>query len=175
MNERETIELLEKGKVAWNQWAQDLLSQKAALEASGRWLMSFSTDGPKTYSTETTDWFAKALVDLQDHVFDKDADFSDLLFPGFTRFEGAQFRGSANFRRTRFVHFVRFMGATFREADFTGAEFVEAANFIDAKFLESAQFIDTRFAGRPAWFSRSEFRGLRFVPKSHIRWMGRAI
>ncbi|AWW43667.1 pentapeptide repeat-containing protein (plasmid) [Streptomyces cadmiisoli] len=78
---------------------------------------------------------------------------------GATRFDGAQFSGTASFVGAKFSGFAMFVGAKFAgDAVFVGAQFSGIAVFVEAQFSGTARFDRAKFAGS-AVFGGVEFSG----------------
>jgi hypothetical protein len=163
MNRDETLALFAKGKEAWNAWAADMQSQRAALEKSGEWQafnLGFELEGENEV---TRNWLRAAGVEFSTNDIVgqelKNAQFSGWTFPGGARFDGATFSGNARFDEATFSGDARFGGATFSGvARFGGATFSGGARFDGATFSGEAWFDRAAFSGA-AGFHRATFSG----------------
>ncbi|MER5465525.1 pentapeptide repeat-containing protein [Streptomyces sp. NPDC002668] len=85
--------------------------------------------------------------------------FDKAQFSGTARFDGAQFSGAAGFAGAQFSGAARFDGAQFSGfAQFDGARFSGDARFAGAQFSGDALFYKAQFSG-PADFAGARFSG----------------
>ena len=149
MNRKETMDLLMRGKEAWNSWAEEVTRHK----------------------DDAFEWKDKATARFKGVTL-QDADFSEFVFPGQalfenvtlrdTRFYAAVFRGEANFDGS-FLHCsspksVVFGKAVFEsEATFKGASFSGPAAFSQARFAKNVDFRGSTF--EESIFTRTLFQG----------------
>ena len=155
MNRMETQVLFAQGLQVWNDWADQMLLQRRALEDAGEW-----TDGLQLERNEATQqWHEKAKADFSGHDFESEVSFVDFRFPGAASFEGTTFDEEASFDRAQFHDDAKFTGAVLlKGATFLGVEFMGDALFSGAKFAERTFFPDSRFHGAIR-FDRARFEG----------------
>jgi uncharacterized protein YjbI with pentapeptide repeats len=76
------------------------------------------------------------------------ANFTDSMFEDTAVFAGTTFGGRAGFREAKFSNSASFAGSVFRDAaDFTEAEFETGAIFDYAQFVSNGSFLDATFTG----------------------------
>lgn len=99
--------------------------------------------------------FGSEYMDFRGYVFDGEVDFSDLLLIN-SRFEGAEFTGTAGFRNARFHMTTDFDRARFkRQVSFAGAEFHGSVSYSGTNFLCGCSFSGACFGW--AWFNNAQF------------------
>ena len=131
----ESLALYTRGRVAWNKWANSMIAEREALEATGDWVAGYDSD---IWNDVTRNCHAAARVDFSAHLFRDNVDFKGFLFPGDAWFGSATFSGDADIS-----------GATFSgDARFDGATFYSDARFYSAMFSGAAGFDGTTFKGR---------------------------
>ena len=170
MDKKESLALFAQGRDAWNEWAQEKLEEREALEKAGAWLAAKDYTFPsiagadKTFerwSAETQAWHMAAIADFSDHEFDANADFSGFVFPGLVGFRQASFKGD-----------VGFGGASFKDdAGFGAASFGGVTEFGDASFDGDAIFGNASF-GSDVGFTQARLR--RNVSFRHAHFEGEA-
>ena len=166
MNQKQSLELLEQGKDAWNKWANKMLAEKDALVSAYKSMGGDLSQWEDKYVS----WYKKAKVDFSDYDFESDVDFRDFEFPGevffisakfqgHADFESAEFHDAAFFREVIFSKFCGFRNSTFTKmAKFSEAKFKHSAAFSNVKFLDDVNFDSTKF-GKDASFEFAEFEG----------------
>ena len=153
MNQKQSLELLEQGKDAWNKWATKILAEKNALVSAYK-----CTGGDLSqWEDKYTSWYKNANVDFSNHSFTSNVDFRDFQFPsdvsfdsaifhGSVHFENAEFHDGAGFRRVTFSEYCSFGNSTFtKKANFSEARFKHYADFGHVTFLSDAKFDSTKF------------------------------
>ena len=143
MDYEQTIARFKDGKEAWNAWANDLLAEKARMEADGIWDPSNAKFDPKALAN----WKDRAKVDFSGRVCNI-PDFSQFIFPSETYFDRVQFHSIVIFNQ------AEFMG----DATFELSVFSELAHFKGAKFHSAAKFKRTKFKARVNFSSIDEFQ-----------------
>lgn len=73
------LERLALGADAWNLWADERCCERAALESSGNWAVSY--DGT-ALNDPSRQWLAPSSVDFSGHEFVDAAHFDRMFFPG---------------------------------------------------------------------------------------------
>ena len=197
MDRDETVALFLQGREAWNAWAEKMLAERKALEASGAWKSSqrFPSEPEKGENPETQAWLDQAGVIFSRCLFlvrgaegtketaGEDRESGEGSAPpvksiqlradrvDFARFI---FPGYANFRSATFTGNAGFRSAAFTgDAGFGSATFTGSADFWGATFsdagFESATF--TRDAGfQSATFTGSAgFRSATFTGSADFR------
>jgi len=169
----------EAAKKHWNAWAEDLLSEREALESA--WAQekdSFGRLSPK--NAETRSWMEKAKVNFSRCLFllegvegtqeapgdDKDdveaasLPVKSIAIEGrVADFRGFVFPGNASFSRATFSGDASFDSATFSgNAWFESATFKGYASFNSATFSASLWFYSATFSAI-AWFYSATFSG----------------
>ena len=166
MDQKQSLELFQRGRDAWNSWADEMIAERRVLEESGVW-----ETNRFLWNKETRKWHEKAKADFRNVEFSTWADFRSFRFPGDALFQGAIFPKGGNFVSSEFLNAamfceleagdlcvfssVTFYGTTFfhnatfkGEARFRSAKFLgnDYANFEDARFMGLAHFGSVRFA-----------------------------
>lgn len=152
MNRDETLALYDKGRDAWNAWAEKLLAKKAALEKVGEW------------ETKREAWDQDARAEFSSkavpHTFLPELNLNEFKFPGAASFDNATFANDADFFGAIFDSNATFVGATFKgDAGFGGAMFANDADFFGAVFEQHANFYVATFA-KDATFNAAMFHGV---------------
>ena len=142
MNKEETLALYERGKEAWNAWANELLARREDSEA----------------------WRDAAGASFVSHAF-HDADFSGFVFPGYALFIGATFMGAARFDKTRFLS-----GARFKEVAFRGPVYFEHAVFEGAAEFEEMTFRGPVYSERVTFKGRAQLNKATFEGDVDFGW-----
>lgn len=167
MNKEESLALYEKGRDAWNAWANDMLAKKAELEKDGQWQIDADGQG---INPETKKWIDESRVDFSGYTFEEKSNFTSFIFPDFVDFTRTIFRAEARFHATKFegkafFHYARFKNvALFIEVIFSSGvwfnstRFSEEAAFFGTTFSDHANFYKTIFKGL-AVFNRATFKG----------------
>jgi uncharacterized protein YjbI with pentapeptide repeats len=163
MDRDETVALFLQGKEAWNAWAEQMLAERKAMEADGRWRLEKDDFGNlKPLNYETGKWIMVATV----------ADFSNCQFvergvkgseetEGTERTEGEDGSVRRPFKKTvlcdkervDFGYFifpgaVNFNGAVFTGyTDFGSVVFTGSTGFLRATFKHIANFSNATFGG----------------------------
>jgi hypothetical protein len=180
-------------KAKWNAWAKALLNKRGRMEAEGRWAAKKDIFGLEPKNTETRAWLEMAEADLSQCLFlangiettkrrtsadyelilkkirlEKDADFSDFIFPGYTSFECSIFEAEGDFSHTAFKGNVSLRNATFSgitrfdstvfegEIQFESAAFKAFSLFVEVTFKGETSFQDACFDG-PTSFKKCTF------------------
>ncbi len=171
----------EAAKAHWNAWAEPLLTERKALEASGAWAaekQSWGSLEPK--NEQTRDWIERAASDFSRCLFlvrgaegtkeaageDKDkAKAGDLpvksiaIDDDLIDMRGFAFPGGASFDSATFSGGASFDSATFSgDARFDSATFSGDARFDSATFSGAASFDSATFSGG-ASFDSATFSG----------------
>lgn len=132
------LALARHGKDVWNAWRN---AYPCRVHRAINGLVT--TVGPK--------------VDLREHVFQDNVNFSEFQFGDDADFEGVHFRKSAIFAGAQFGEMANFSFNSFEgHAVFLGAQFGDEAKFVGAKFGEQVIFRAAQF-GRKASFSGAQF------------------
>ena len=165
MNQKESRELFEQGEDFWNTWADNLLTEKNALESAGIWM----GEDRSQWNDETRSWYEKAKAEFSYYSFEGNVDFRYFQFPGavsfnsanflgYVYFESMEFHNHASFREVTFSKFCNFRNSTFTQTvSFSGTEFKDFADFGDVKFLDGGHFDSTKF-DKNANFSCADFK-----------------
>src|SRR5262245_20679512 len=140
MNRDDTLKKFSQGKEAWNAWADDMKAERILLKNSGQWQPTIQNniwlegknDATKKWLRDATAEFPSNFPEGQVMLL-----FSDFVFPGPARFDGATFSAHASF---------------------SGAKSLGPAWFKEAKFSDDAVFHGRKFSG-PAFFNRAMFSG----------------
>ena len=182
--------LLNQGKEAWNNWADD--NPGAMVDFSGNGFSHYADLSGLTFPGGNS---------FESATFKKGVDFSNSIFLGFTDFEdadlgfdvffsGATFYGEAsfentdfqnlavftetkfnspiNFRRARLEGEVSFAQVVFGDvADFKRCFFGGLVDFLDASFNKGSSFEDVKFKEN-ATFASSRFYGITTFRDSHF-------
>ena len=179
MTRDETVALFLQGRKAWNAWAEQMLAERKALEAAGRWSTKKQPGGglePK--NEETRAWMEASTADFSRCLFlvkgaeetkettleqrkEGEADPPSIksiqLEAGTVDFEGFIFPGDALFGGTTFEGPTLFGRTAFTgRASFGRAAFTGPASFGDATFTGPAQFQSATVTG-DAWFENATF------------------
>jgi hypothetical protein len=182
MNRDETVALFLQGREAWNAWAERMLSERKALEETGRWALKedgYARQEPK--NAETTAWLGAARADFARCQFliegrathegttEPDRGAADsceqrthsVWIPGAkVDFDGFLFPGYANFDGAIFSADASFIDASFRGyASFDNTKFCAATRFFSAAFEGAAWFQNAVFSG-DARFDSAAFKGV---------------
>ena len=182
MNRDETIELWLEGKEAWNEWANEMLARRKALEEAGVWEVSPNGLGILMGNNQfSRDWLDEASADfagvnfgeykqaipvetITDYVDRPDVShgFMGLKFPSTSNFVGASFSGYVCFECAEFHGYADFEKSHFENVGgFENSDFFGNAVFSSAKFSELADFEEARFHGE-AGFERISFSSETF-------------
>lgn len=161
-----------KGKDAWNEWAEDMLTKRATSEAEKPWklkdgfdsfnrnrIMSAESDRP-----EIQDWLDEAYVDFSQLYFQVEKKLYNILeseeFPNIKHTSNIPViipNTTVNFSNFTFPHDITFnktlfqIPVHFRETLFQGhvvfieAKFKQATIFCNAQFKNIADFSKTQF------------------------------
>ena len=144
MNASETLALLALGRDAWNDWAEEMMAQKASLlRAQGQAEHDSSSEAEKA-------WAAQARADFTGVHFSEDCNFAGFVFPGRVEFWPLykKIDGRNSLTPTCFEKRAIFDGAKFLgPAWFLGAIFKDQASFRNAEFAGNANFKDAIFGG----------------------------
>ena len=166
MNQKQSLELFERGKNDWNKWAKKILVKKNALESAGTWVEGDQSQ----WNDETSSWHKRAKADFSNHSFTSDVDFRNFQFPGevlfrfsnfqgYVYFENAEFYYDASFWRVTFSKFCMFGNTTFMKiADFSDVMFKDYADFRNVMFKNEANFASTKFCNN-TYFHSADFKG----------------
>ena len=171
----------EAAKKHWNAWAEDMLTKRKELEASGVWAAeknSIGTLEPK--NAETRAWTEEALAHFTRCLFlvggdegteetpeeDKEQPpagnfpvksiaIDSMMFD----FSGFVFPGAAYFGAAAFKGYAWFDNATFKGlARFADTAFKVNACFANATFEGTSWFVNATFKG-DVWFEKAAFKG----------------
>ncbi len=158
-------------KAHWNSWAQDMLAERKAMEADGRWAATIDTKGNLVPENSKTDgWMQKAAVNFSRCIFvpgmdgiggtqktpekekwDKDGELPDKpvqLAGDKADFSSFGFPGIALFNSVTFTGGVGFASAIFSgDAWFDNAIFSGDAWFGRATFSNLVRFKSATFSG----------------------------
>lgn len=147
MRRTEALELLDRGAVAWNAWAEEAKQNlQNALSTSDRSWQKRAAE--------------KCRIDFSSHVFNREVDFSGFLFPGYTDFKHAEFSDRAFFSGAIFSDDVEFDNASFAEgASFRGVKIEKNASFDNATIEKTAFFTS-------ASIKKASFRSAVFCPET---------
>ncbi len=147
LNQAQSLDLLTKGRAAWNGWAQ--ANPNVPVNFSG---LRFT-----------------APASFEGFVFPGPADFSGTLFQPACNFSNAEFRGDANFRNCSHQHKAIFIGTRFQmAATFADNEFSGDALFMNARYEGPADFRLTKFSGA-AGFEGGQFSGPTHFDEAHFK------
>jgi hypothetical protein len=131
----ESLALYTRGRVAWNEWANSMIAEREALEATGDWVAGYDSD---IWNDVTRNWHAAARVDFSAHLFRDNVDFNSAMFSGAAGFDGTTFKGRTLFDTAKFEKEANFNamrgGASFSLA---AVRFCVVPNFIEANFNEA--------------------------------------
>jgi hypothetical protein len=178
MNQQETLELVAKGKDAWNAWANEMLAKRAELEKAETWQANREVDRKwggyrkKGENPETRAWLDAATSVFSGLHFGQDsrqetksgeinsvsADSATpikvILIEG-CNFDDFIFPGETDFRKAVFSEAASFRRATFGgEASFSGATFGGDARFDRATFSSGGiSFYRATFSGEATFYS----------------------
>jgi hypothetical protein len=182
MRRQASMARYEKGRTAWNEWAEIMLALKRDLEERRLWAFRNTQyrgidrePHPDSFRAEnelTRLWLMLAQVyftgkfgsDPVDRFKSGSDSFVRFQFPGMVFFYRVDFESQANFTGASFARDVFFKYTTFgSRVDFGSARFSGAAVFHEAKFKapedafkDSAYFSEVEFC-RDAYFSHTEF------------------
>ncbi|MBX2830644.1 MAG: pentapeptide repeat-containing protein [Rhodospirillales bacterium] len=180
MDQKQTLALFKKGPEAWNEWANDMLAKRKALEENGKWRINVpnqpitdetkkwledaraifsSSDSPERFpdGTSFNGWLFPSVSTWEVAIFEGSVTFNAVTFSGNASFDSATFSGIAWFYETTFAESTKFREANFLgDALFKRTTFSGDARFNDAIFLKGAVFDETSFMG-DASFSGSTF------------------
>ena len=167
MNQRQSFELFQKGKDAWNTWADEMLAERKALDESGGW-----TTNRHLQNARTSAWYEQTKADFRDTEFPTWADFTQFRFPGHALFRSSSFPKGGNFASSEFLKDANFLDSEFGDLSIFGSvtfrgttcfrrvTFKGEARFRDAKFsdlCDDVNFEEAQFIG-PAHFGRVQFQ-----------------
>lgn len=140
MNEEETIALWERGKEAWNKWAQEMLSKRSELEKEGEWQLDYKPTGEEhPQNSLTEDWLDRATAIFSTKRFAR-------KFSESTSFSGYHFPGPAIFCKARFLKTTDFHYSVFEgSVDFSDAKFTQEVSFFSSEFKNHVLFEGVRF------------------------------
>ena len=167
MNQKESLELFDKGKDNWDAWVDEIFADKTALESAGKWMGEDESE----WNDETRSWHERAKADFSGYTFENDVDFSKFHFPGEVSFRSANFQGNAHFISAKFHHDSYFGNVTFsnycsfrnsiftKKAGFLEVEFKDFTDFRNAMFKNDADFASTKFS-HWSWFGSVDFKGI---------------
>ncbi len=158
----------EAAKAIWNGWAEELLAERAAMEADGLWAMEKKPLGPiEPQNDKTCSWMAEAKVDFSCiHFLVMGAEGTEietgelnkeslsenmpvkLIFveDSIVGFRGFKFPSEADFTSTTFSG----------NADFRRVIFTSGANFKEAMFKGYVSYENGAFSGYTS-FHRATF------------------
>ena len=158
----------------WNAWTQQMLDQRKAMEADGRWSAGLENEA-------TRNWFSRALTDFSFcHFLSSDAineqqemecnavvrriaagvrqdvqsilvddavvSFNNFMFPGHAWFVGSAFSVRISFDHSRFLGSASFKSAIFSDnSSFESASFSGFTSFEGATFSGSSWFNNVAF------------------------------
>ena len=71
MDKKQSRELFQRGKHAWNEWADKMVADRMALEESSVWIAY-----RLLWNRQTRAWHEKAKADFRDTIFQTVADFT---------------------------------------------------------------------------------------------------
>jgi Pentapeptide repeats (9 copies) len=173
MKKEEIENTYNRGKAAWNKWAEILLNRKKTMEESGKWTDEARNEWREEAKTDFREYFSSDKTGLHQPLYREELDFSGFIFPGevdfsemekffdgTTFFNGAQFHGDVLFQGTEFLKSAFFEKAVFYcDAFFNGVTFRQPAFFNGAKFYGNAFFNGAKFLGDVS-FRNATFKGL---------------
>lgn len=170
MDRKESLALLDKGPVAWEEWAEALRTEKGRLNKAGLWDDTASGDQDNVDANEPTrQWLRQAAIDLSGVRIDRDVAFGEWSFPGGANFDGAVFGGKAffhdcgtslSFVGSRFRKDVTFQDVEFGFSSFRDSVFEDGGTWSRNYFFEEASFASACFGGSVL------MEGLRFAKRS---------
>ena len=142
MDREESLKKFKQGEDAWNTWAENLLTERKALQSAGSWMRGDQNQ----WNAETRSWHEKAKADFSGRTFEDDVDFSYFQFPGDALFNFAIFQGHANFNSTKFHDGAKFCWVIFSKfCEFEESKFTEMAEFYETKFKGFTTFTSVKF------------------------------
>ena len=154
MNQKQSMELFEQGKNAWNEWAKKILAEKNALESAGIWMEGDQSQ----WNDETSSWHKRAKADFSNHSFTSNVNFRNFNFPGEVSFRYANFQGYVYFDSAKFHYDAKFWGVTFSKiCDFRNSTFTKKAEFVEVEFKNIAGFRNVMFKN-DANFNSTKYR-----------------
>ena len=158
MDKKQSLELFQRGKHAWNTWADKMVADKMALEEAGVW-----KEIRTLWNEQTRAWHEKAKADFRNIDFQTFADFIQFRFPGDALFRSANFPKGVNFASGEFLN----------NANFSELEFGGLCVFASASFCGAACFQKTTFKGE-ARFRNAKFLGIDDVNFEDVKFIGPA-
>ncbi len=180
----------------WNAWTQQMLDQRKAMEADGRWSAGLENEA-------TRNWFSRALTDFSFcHFLSSDAineqqemecnavvrriaagvrqdvqsilvddavvSFNNFMFPGHAWFVGSAFSVRISFDHSRFLGSASFKSAIFSDdSSFESASFSGFTSFEGATFSGSSWFNNVAFLDYA--LLRASFLGPAFFQDAAFR------
>ena len=142
MNQEESLKLFKQGEDAWNTWAENLLTEKKALESAGTWMRGDQNQ----WNDETRSWHEKAKANFSGYKFNSEVNFRNFHFPGDASFNFAEFRSYAMFENAEFHYDANFMLSTFfLPTSFHSVEFEDTALFLQCSFKGGVYFGGSSF------------------------------
>ena len=160
MNQKQSLELFQKGKDAWNTWADEMITERKALEKSGVWKTN-----RYLHNKQTSAWHEQTKADFSGIDFQAWADFRSFRFPGHALFQGASFPKGGNFAESEFLHDADFLDSQFGDpCIFSSVMFCGATCFRRAMFKSEAYFRDSKFSSR----DDVNFEGAQFMGLAHF-------
>ncbi len=177
-------------KAVWNCWAEEMLAERKALEASGRWSAERNAFGVvEPRNEETRNWMEAAQADFANASFVRPVSPNEVRFDlGDIKSQPAAWKSSAsitvedeeidlsgfifpgmtNFEEAQFLATTRFGGAQFSgETRFRDAKFFREAWFDRVQFLAEAQFQEVQLLSR-SWFKGAQFCGAADFDKARF-------
>ena len=178
LDQEETFALYAKGRDKWNAWANALLEERRALEATppdlngtqdnmAAWLAKARADfsaqtlilSSSTHSKSCEE--VKVCAPVEDGITAScrtldgaNFDFNGFVFPSDVTFRGTRFQGNALFQQANFMGMAQFLGTRFgQSAEFYASRFDREAAFNDAQFADAASFRAARFEGGASFIS----------------------
>ncbi len=161
MNREESIALYEQGKDAWNEWAEEMLTDRRKLVKTGDW------------EDQKGVWNYSARTDFVDHTFSKITNFNGFIFPSDANFSGCIFEKKSNFCKAIFWGYAAFNSSRFLHkseenqldelpdwtVDFQSVNIKGVAFFVDTIF-NGAFRIDEACFEKITYFGAALFKGV---------------